>query len=60
MLKHCRCITTVQWNERRNIYILFIQVKEWTKSTNDALPQGSVELNARQNEKVKKLKRREK
>lgn len=43
-----------------NIYILFIQVKGWKKSTNSALPQGSVELNARQNEKVKNLKRREK
>lgn len=32
----------------------------WTKSTNGALPRDSIELNARQNEKIKNLKRQEK
>lgn len=58
MLKHCRCITAVAAvtavARTSNMYnILLIHVKGRTKSTNGALPQGSVELNARQDEKVK-------
>jgi len=34
--------------------------KGWTKNTNGALPRNLIELNARQNEKIKNLKRQEK
>lgn len=59
---HCRCITTVQWARTSYVYkyIILIHEKRWTKSTNDALPQGSFGLDAGQKENIKNLKRQEK